>query len=67
MARFQKSAGNFELELWTDGHPASIEIVHTEPNGSEARFRMLGTEDLYDLLYAVQRAIAYLEIDKHGR
>ncbi len=56
-----KRAGKFMVRAWTDGHPVSGEIEHTEPNGDLKELRWFGAEELYELKHCVDRMIALLE------
>jgi hypothetical protein len=67
MGHWNKDAGKFRLELWDTGHPVTVDLKHEEPNGTEAEMNLFGAEELYDLKFAVDRAIAHLEsIGKHN-
>lgn len=54
---FEKVAGKFHLTVWLEGYPASMELVHQEPNGERRDFRLFGVEELHDLKFVVDRAL----------
>ena len=61
MGGYEKSAGRFKLVAWLDGFPVSMDLTHEELNGSEAKIRLFGIEELHDLKFVVERAIQNIE------
>ena len=56
---FEKTVGTVKLTVYRDGWPLSI---HLENDGKEMKF--FGIEQLHDLRYLVDRALAEFSEDK---
>ena len=54
MARIVTTAGAFELECWTDGHPLWVKI---KINGEEVERTHITVDALHDLIHAAKRMI----------
>lgn len=67
MAQIKTSAGKFELEVWTDGHPHWVKIrveghevlVHLGAGHCGTNMNIV-PDDLNDLIYACQRMMGML-------
>lgn len=66
--KIEKRVGNFTVQIWTAGFPYRGEIFHDEPNGTVAKLLAFpAEEELRDLTYAIERALALLAIETKPR
>lgn len=65
MTQLTKEAGDFTIEVFTDGWPLNFKIVRNRDWGSgTVEFNNTKIEDLHDLRYCIDRILELVAQDK---